>query len=146
MLRGIALGTLTAALFAMLWSRGTGSDEPADDDASDEVRTLMRQKLEHAQKILEGTTSEDYELVLKHAAELRNLTGEKEWKVLPTVEYNQLSMEFLRAVDSLESAAKVKEQDGVDLAYLNLTMKCMYCHKYVRTTRAARVTLDTLQR
>ena len=133
MQRALAIGTLTAAILVLFWSSLSGQDEPAG-----EVRALMREKLDHAQKILEGTTSEVYDLVLKHAAELRRLTGEKEWKVLPTVEYNQLSMEFLRSVESLETAAKAKEQDAVDLAYLNLTMKCMYCHKYVRTTREAR--------
>jgi hypothetical protein len=146
MLRALSLGTLTAALFALLWSRGSGDDGPGDDEPSDEVRALMRQKLEHAQKILEGSTSEDYGLVQKHAAQLRELTGEKEWKVLPTVEYNQLSMEFLRAAESLEAAAKDKDQDAVDLAYLNLTIKCMYCHKYVRTTREARLDFGRLRR
>jgi hypothetical protein len=139
--RILMIGSLSAVAISLLWTFSNGQDEPAD-----EVRELMRQKLAHTQKVLEGTTSEDYEMVLEHAAELRRLTGEKEWKVLPTVEYSQLSMEFLRSVESLEAAAKAKNQDAVDLGYLNLTMKCMYCHKYVKTTREARLQFDRLLR
>jgi hypothetical protein len=101
------------------------------------VRDFMRQKLVHSQKVLEGITTDDLQSVAKHSQELSLLSQAATWQVLQTPEYLQHSVEFRRAVDSLTEAAKKRNSDGAALAYLDVTMKCVTCHKYVRGVRIA---------
>jgi hypothetical protein len=57
--------------------------------------------------------------------------------VLQTPEYLQQSQDFRRTADAVTEAAKKKNLDGTALAYVELTMKCINCHKYVRGVRMA---------
>lgn len=100
-------------------------------------REFMRLKLEHSQKILEGLVTEDYEVMAQHAQKLSLLSLDASWQVLQTTEYAQESVEFRRAADALTAAAKRKNPDSAALAYVNVTMKCVQCHRYLRDTRAA---------
>ena len=101
------------------------------------VGEFMRQKLVHSQKILEGLTTDDLETVAKHSQELSLLSQAATWQVLQTPDYLQHSIEFRRAADALTEAAKKKNLDGAALAYVDVTMKCISCHKYVRGVRTA---------
>ena len=103
-----------------------------------EVATFMRVKLKQSQGILEGLTTENYEMVAKHAQEMSLLSQASTWQVLQTVEYNERSKEFRRSVDSLTEAAKKRELDAAALAYVDVTLKCVSCHKYVRTVNPSR--------
>ncbi|MEQ8787042.1 MAG: hypothetical protein RIC55_12110 [Pirellulaceae bacterium] len=103
----------------------------------DELGAFMRAKLLHSQKILEGLTTEDYDMIAKHSQELSLLSQAASWQVLQTPEYMQHSAEFRRSADSLTEAAKNKNIDGAALAYVEVTFKCVNCHKYVRRVRMA---------
>jgi hypothetical protein len=48
------------------------------------------------------------------------------------------SNEFRRIADDLVKSAKDKNLDGAALNYIELTMTCAKCHKYVREVRWAR--------
>jgi cytochrome c556 len=56
---------------------------------------------------------------------------------LQTPEYSQRSAEFRRAADALTEAARKRNLDGATLAYVDVTTKCVSCHKYVRGVRIA---------
>ena len=103
----------------------------------DTVGVFMRAKLDHSQKVLEGLTTEDFEMISKSAAQMEVLSQEAAWQVLQTPEYRQQSLEFRRATKSLKSAADKEDLNGAALAYVDLTMKCVKCHQYVRTVRNA---------
>jgi hypothetical protein len=104
-----------------------------------DVSAYMRAKLTHSQKVLEGLTVEDLPLVAKHAQDLSLLSLATNWEVLQTEEYSQRSQEFQRTAGALREAAKKKNLDGAALAYVELTMKCIDCHKYVRNVRMAKL-------
>lgn len=103
----------------------------------DTVGVFMRAKLDHSQKVLEGLTTEDFEMISKSAAQIEVLSQEAAWQVLQTPEYRQQSLEFRRATKSLKDAADKEDMNGATLAYVDLTMKCVKCHQYVRTVRNA---------
>jgi hypothetical protein len=96
---------------------------------------FMRTKLDHAKKVLEGLTLEDYDAIAKSARALRLLSQAAEWEV-PTIpnatDYISLTREFQRYTEELGQKAKQKNLDGATLAYFRLTMSCVNCHKYVR--------------
>lgn len=106
-----------------------------------QVSDFMRLKLDHAQKVLEGIVLEDFDLIRKHSQQLSLVSQASNWQVLQTEEYLQHSGEFRRAADAVTKAAKEKNLDGAALSYMEMTMKCVNCHKYVRDTRQVRLDL-----
>lgn len=97
-----------------------------------ETRNFMRGKLQHAQKILEGLMNEEFTSVERHAQELSLLSMESQWNVLRTSQYVDQSADFRHAIQHLIDAAKAKKIDAAALAYVDVTLKCIHCHKYVR--------------
>jgi hypothetical protein len=98
---------------------------------------LMRQKLRHAQKVLEAAAMQDFPTLEQSAAELINISKRAEWGVFKTPEYVVQSDEFRRNAATLAKAARDKNTDGTALAYVQMTMNCFNCHKHVRDARMA---------
>ena len=102
---------------------------------ANEIDEFMRAKLIHSQKVLEGLTTENFELIAINSQAISLLSRDESWQVLQTPEYLSRSVEFRRTVDALTAAAKQKNLDGAALAYIDVTLKCVECHKYVRRLR-----------
>jgi hypothetical protein len=103
------------------------------------ARTLMQRKLDHAQKVLEGVAISDFNLIAKHAEELIQISKMADWKVVKSPQYEVHSMDFRRAADRLVKEADNKNTDAAALAYVEMTLTCVKCHKYVREARMARL-------
>ena len=93
---------------------------------------FMRKKLEASSQILEGLTSEDAQLIIKGARVLVEMSAAEKWQVQNNVMYRQFSGEFQRSAKSLLEAAEKGNYDGAALKWIDTTMKCIECHKYVR--------------
>ena len=132
-------------------------DEPKDDDQPqgekkeqedekdedviapvDNVAAFMRLKLEHAQHVLEGIAIEDFDMIAKHSQQINLLTKDEMWQVMHTESYLQFSDDFSRSARRITEAAREKNIDGAALAYMQLTLGCVNCHKYTRDARMAR--------
>jgi hypothetical protein len=110
------------------------------DDADDrKVQELMKKKLQHAQKVLEGIAVNDPKLIATSADNLMQISKAVQWRVLKTPRYEQHSDEFRRGIEALAEAAKAKNIDGAALAYVDVTLTCVRCHKYVRDVRQTRL-------
>src|SRR5439155_24274065 len=118
-----ALGMLTLAVIASAF---------AGEDSDNKTKKLMRRKLEHAQKVLEGIALNDFKEITKHGEELMQISKDAEWQAIKTPRYEVHRNEFRRAVDTLLERAKEKNLDGAALSYVDLTLSCVKCHKYVR--------------
>lgn len=122
---------LLAALGVGLWStQGQGQQ-------ADKVGAFMRAKLVHSQKALEGLATGDFDMIAKNSQDMSLLSQAATWQVLQTPEYRDRSTEFRRSVDAMTEAARNKNLEGAALAYVDVTMKCVNCHKYVRQVRMA---------
>ncbi len=128
MKRSLPAALILAQLLSLVGVRGQGQEPKRVND-------LMRKKLENAQKVLEGIALGDFKEIASHGDELMDLSKEAEWKVLKTTQYELYSNEFRRAVDAMVEKAREKNLDGVTLAYLDMTLSCVKCHKYVRQER-----------
>ena len=104
--------------------------------AQEALSGFMKVKLEHSQKTLEGLAKADYDLVIKHSQAISLLCEDEMWAVLKTPEYFDRSKEFQRSVNAITDAARKKNLEAATLAYVEATMKCVTCHKYVRQTRS----------
>jgi cytochrome c556 len=128
--------TSGAALIAIVaWA---GSRPAAEQPSSrpDQVAVFMRAKLGHSQNVLEGLAIEDFDLIDRGAQELSLVSEDASWQVLQTEDYARQSAEFRRSCDALRKAAKARNLDGAALAWMEVTMKCVQCHKYVRDEQA----------
>jgi hypothetical protein len=118
---------------------GGGVVLPTSARCQDNVAIFMKAKLTHAQQVLKGLALEDFDLIAKHAQAMSLLCEDENWMVLQTPEYRERSTEFRRSVDAITEAAKKKNLEGAALGYVDATMKCVNCHKYVRKVRMAKV-------
>jgi cytochrome c556 len=117
-----------------------GASSHGDDQAA--LKKLMVKKLENAQKVLGGMTTNNYDEVAKHADELIQISKAVEFRVLKTPQYEMNSNDFRRAAETMIQQAKNKNTDGVALAYVDMTLSCVRCHKYVREVRMTSLDLD----
>jgi hypothetical protein len=111
---------------------GTSRAQEAPAVRTDAVGPFMRAKLAHSQDVLEGLALEDYEMIARGAQELSLASQASSWQVLQTEDYARQSAEFRRSCDTLRKAAKDRNLDGAALAWMDVTMKCVQCHRYVR--------------
>src|SRR5262249_46039239 len=103
------------------------------------VAELMQRKLERSQKVLEGVATNDFDKIAKNAEELIAISKAVEWRVIKSPRYELYSNEFQRTADTLVKNAKEKNLDDAALSYVELTLNCVKCHKYVREVRMVRL-------
>jgi hypothetical protein len=132
----VVLAALCLALPAL---NGHGQEARKQADKPKKLDELMKDKLTHAQKVLEGVALNDFDRIAKHAEELLMVSKQAEWKVIKTAQYELYSNEFRRNADTLIKNAKDKNLDGAALTYVELTLTCVKCHKYVREQRMTRL-------
>jgi cytochrome c556 len=94
---------------------------------------FMMRKLDAARNIVSGLALEDHELIAKSASDLSLLSLESQWEVFQTDYYIRMSNEFRDSAMRLRDAAHEKNLDGATLAYFEVTLNCVRCHKYIRT-------------
>ena len=138
MSRKVWISSLLAAAVAL----GTGvwwhSSSRADDKAAkkapvnQELRDFMRKKLEASNQILEGLATDDTDLIEKGAGKLAEMSATEQWRVSKDAMYKQFSEEFSRNATKLKDAAKEKNIDRAALRWMDTTMSCIECHRFVR--------------
>jgi len=104
----------------------------AQQEAPQPTRAFMREKLQLAQQILEGLTTENYNLIETKATRLSAMSKGSNWRVFENPDYDQHSFTFRRHATALIKAAREHNLDAATLAYVQATMSCIDCHKFVR--------------
>jgi hypothetical protein len=102
---------------------------------SDTLPIIMDDKLEYSQQLLEAIVFEEFHAVERIADELHLLSELSSWDVIRSPEYTRRSMEFQRVATRLAEVAADKNLDGLALGYVELTLQCFQCHRYMRETR-----------
>ncbi len=133
----LVLATLVVGIPVLVGHGGELQQEPQKLDRviTKELRELMRRKLDNSQKVLEGIAISDFDMIAEHAAELIAVSEQAEWRVVKTPEYESYSNDLRRSAAVLVQQSKVKNLDGAALAYLDLTLTCVKCHKHLREAR-----------
>jgi hypothetical protein len=132
--------TFCRALVVLLVLAGVYASVGRGDDVDKPSKTaeLMRKKLKHSQGVLEGIALNDFDKIADNADQLITISQRAEWVVVKTPQYELFSNRFRRSAEGLVKNAKAKNLDGAALDYVDLTMTCVKCHKYVRETRGTR--------
>ncbi len=110
-----------------------GSGDKKDDPAGS-LHRFMRQKMQASNLILEGLCMDDMKTVSLASQTLLKMPSEAKWRVTNDMMYRRYSNEFVQAVEELQKEAEKNDIDGASMAWVNVTMKCLKCHKWVRNT------------
>lgn len=108
-------------------------------DGDDEIKIskFMRAKLGASQNVLEGLVTEDFDKIQKGGDIMLVMSKAADWQVIQGPTYAQYSGEFRRSVDRMVKMAKKKQLDSAALSYMQVTMTCINCHKYVKNAKVA---------
>jgi len=143
----VIVGSLVGPTW-LLQGHSSGADDetkPADKAAAKEkpgvrktlLRAFMRKKLAASQSVLEGLVVEDFDLIAEGAKQLKATAGAAEFMAFNDPLYIEQADDFKRVVNKLAVAAKEKRLDGATLGYMDMTMRCVECHKHVRNAPIA---------
>jgi hypothetical protein len=110
-------------------------DEPKKADEPNKTAELMQKKLKASQKVLEGVSKGDFDTIEKNADDLIEISKQAEFNAIDSADYALFSNQFRRISENLVKSAKDKNLDGAALGYVDLTLTCVKCHKYVRERR-----------
>ena len=113
-------------------NQGTKS---ANQDAQDKASIWMRGKLACSKNILEGLTKENFPLMRENAETMLVLDYLESWFRSDVEGYKDQMRAFRLANEDLVNAAREKNLDGATLAYTQLTISCVRCHKIVRSVK-----------
>lgn len=136
------------ALFWFAASCGIADDpakKPTVDDANAnpavvnevELREFMRKKLSASNLILEGLTTDDLDLVKTGARQLHELSSAERWRVSNDPIYRQFSGEFREITQQVIKAAEDGNSDRVAMKWMDATISCLDCHRFVRGMHVA---------
>lgn len=129
-----------AIVLSMMRLHGNPAEQSGQIGKS-ELRTFMQLKLDHTKGILEGLATEDFQQIAKGAQALNALSLQSSWNAHTTLEYLDHSGDFRRALNVITKAAREENLDRAALGYVNLTVQCIECHRYLRKNKAT----DTLK-
>ena len=109
-----------------LWAQNPG-EKP--------LKPFMQMKLEPAKQILEGIALEDFDLINRSAQRISALTFDAGWMTIQTASYRQHSEDFQRSVAAISQAARNKHLNAATLAYMQMTLSCVQCHRDLRAAK-----------
>lgn len=128
---------LLTAMVLGTWFVSAGISQEKKPTKEDQLREFMRKKLEACNQVLEGLVTEDGKMVATGASTLNEMSNAEKWRVSNDLVYRQFSEEFQRSTKKLRAAAEKENFDDVALKWIDTTMSCVECHKWVRGMRVA---------
>jgi hypothetical protein len=102
------------------------------------VDRVMHKKLEVSQKILEAMVTSRWSDLEMRSRDLEDLTNDPAWMVLLAPEYATHSSAFRKSVRALHDAAAKRDLDATPKAYVEVTLSCVDCHRYLARNRLAK--------
>src|SRR5581483_8445209 len=102
-----------------------------------DLSRVMREKLDHAQKILEAVVTSNWAQLDAQSRELDRLPDDPRWTALKYPEYAKYSLACKHAVEDLRAAAERRDLQRTPTAYNTLTLRCIECHRYMARSRLA---------
>lgn len=135
----VATASLAAGVLAFQALHGAAAqDTPKPSPArpgferTKELQQFMRKKLDASNRILEGLVTEDSRLVKSGADELATMCEAETWRISKDVMYRQFSDDFQRVTKLLGESAQAGDLDKAMVRWVDVTMQCVDCHRFVR--------------
>jgi cytochrome c556 len=124
---------ISLVILSVACSAWLASAEPAKEESHS---YWMKKKLEFAEHILAGMATADFDKISTAAHSMKNLNQIEEWARRKNADDYRTQLHIFRFANSeLVRQAEKKNIDGVALAYSQLTLSCVNCHKLLRDTK-----------
>lgn len=104
-----------------------------DEPKADEPSIWMKQKLAYSQRILNGLATEDYEMISENATAMKGLSRIEGFVRSKTEGYRTQLKTFEFATSELIRNSEQENLDGATLAFTQMTISCVNCHKELRS-------------
>lgn len=115
--------------------RPTATPLGTDDDVGETtISVWMEKKLEHSQAILRGLAMGDFQDVQYNASRLKVLNRVEGFVRRKNPDYRSHLNTFSRVIAEIERQAEKENIEGATLAFNQLTVSCVQCHKSLRTS------------
>jgi len=92
----------------------------------------MQKKLEYSKNILAGITTADFDKIVENAQSMRRLSTIEGFIRGQTSGYRTQLQIFEEAADEIIRQGQKDNVDGAALAFTQLTVSCVNCHKQLR--------------
>jgi hypothetical protein len=124
-MRKLAVATiLGVVLGGVTWL--TASQEEHGLKPSQEI---MWRKLELSHETLDALALDDFEAIAAYAEDIEAMSRVEQWTISDSEAYLSESAQFQRAARELGSAARTRDSEAAALAYVDLTIRCVLCHR-----------------
>jgi hypothetical protein len=117
------------AILLIVIADGTSSSQ------TPRLSKVMRAKLDHSQRILEAVVTSNWGQLDRESRALASVTQDASWSALTMPEYVRHSGAFLRAIEDLIEAAKLRDLEAASLGFISLSTSCVSCHRYMARAR-----------
>jgi hypothetical protein len=104
----------------------------AQDESAKRSSLWMKQKVQASQAILTGLANADFEAMRQNAEAMNAVEAFEKWLRADSPGYRTQLRLFEFADRELIRAAREKNLDAATLAFNQLTISCVNCHKIVR--------------
>jgi hypothetical protein len=126
----IAVGVLSFSAFALYGDEKAPTTKKEGEGAPASV--WMKHKLEFSQHILAGIATADFDQIIKNAESMRGLSKVEGFVRARTPGYKIYLHQFEQANDEIIKQGYKKNVDGAALAFTQMTISCISCHRHLR--------------
>jgi hypothetical protein len=105
----------------------------AQQQQRSQINAFMLRKLDLAKDMLEGLTTNNMDKISQSAQGLNALSLESAWNVYTTEEYLDMSEDFRHSLSIVRNGAKSGNVDRATLGYINMTVQCVECHRFLKS-------------
>lgn len=109
--------------------------DPAEKQPSEPMSFWMKKKLDFSKNVLEGIALGDFDKVVQNAQTLRSLSKIEAFVRRDTPGYRQQVVQFENSLDELIRSGKKENVEGATLAFHQLTVSCVHCHRQLRESK-----------
>jgi hypothetical protein len=124
------------ALIPLEGARGQERQDETQAAAASEPSLWMKKKLEYSRNILAGLASEDFDQIAANAESMQTMSRFEAFIRGKMPGYRSQLQVFQSANEQLIKQAQKDNIDGAALAFTQLTISCVNCHKQLREGRA----------
>lgn len=124
----IVLASAACLLVGGLWAL-EGREQTSQTTPEEISREIMWTKLDLSHNVLDALAVRDFEAMEAYAEDLEMLGTAGFLYILDTEEYRAQAQNFRDAARALRRAAQEENAEAGALAYMDLTLRCIRCHR-----------------
>jgi hypothetical protein len=131
----LAAWVTAAALWLLVGSFAAAQEKQPPADGANEPSIWMKKKLDYSQNILAGLANADFDQVAENAQAMQGLS-KLEWFIRGRTPGYRVQLEIFQDANAeIITQAKQDNLEGSALAFTQLTISCVNCHKHLRDSK-----------